>query len=352
MADIRSLIGRDREMVRKAAMREEQLDKAVKGVEESEDTTSAPPTAQSVTAASTREQAAGPSAGAAGSATSAQALSQAMAEATGEGKAAKGKKQSAAQAAPGTQAQAGADGAAEAGAAAAQQQQQQQKKKRQQAPKPPMPKRAAKAAPKPPMPAAAAKAEAEPEASEDAAPAREFLDMSADPTAPAEARRARKATAAGAAAAAATGKGSSSGPATTAAAIEAGIGLYERGDYANALTLFSAALELPGAGVARYASSPREYRCASDGEVQSALYNAACCHAQLGNAAEALEALEGAMENGFDDFDAALADDDLAPAGKGKLEELINKFNNPVGKLFRKTTKGKRSATSWLRLGF
>ena len=114
----------------------------------------------------------------------------------------------------------------------------------------------------------------------------------------------------------------------------------------------SAALELPGAGVARYASSPREYRCASDGEVQSALYNAACCHAQLGNAAEALEALEGAMENGFDDFDAALADDDLAPAGKGKLEELINKFNNPVGKLFRKTTKGKRSATSWLRLGF
>ena len=58
------------------------------------------------------------------------------------------------------------------------------------------------------------------------------------------------------------------------------------------------------------------------------------------------------MENGFDDFDAALADDDLAPAGKGKLEELINKFNNPVGKLFRKTTKGKRSATSWLRLGF
>eukprot|EP00793_Prasinoderma_coloniale_P006211 PRCOL_00004687-RA len=325
MADIRSLIGRDREMVRKAAMREEQLDKAAAKAEGAEGTTAAPPTQQSVGGGS------GPSAGmAGGSESSAAALKQAVAEAAGAA-GAKGAGASAASSDAGSGG-GGADGAPAAPAAIS----------AAAAPKPPMP--SGKAAPKPPMPGG--RAAAAPAASSSG----EFLELGSDTTAPVEARRARKAATAAGAAAAAGGAGGE-GPTTTGAAIEAGIELYERGDYANALTLFEAALELPGSAVARFASSPREYRCASDGEVQSALYNAACCHAQMGDAKRGLETLEGAMENGFEEFDAALADEDLQPLGRDAIEQLIAKFNNPVGKLFRKTKSGK-GGPQWLKLGF
>jgi hypothetical protein len=44
--------------------------------------------------------------------------------------------------------------------------------------------------------------------------------------------------------------------------------------------------------------SPREYACPSDAEEHAALYNMACCYAQLGQKAAALTCLESILETG------------------------------------------------------
>ena len=49
------------------------------------------------------------------------------------------------------------------------------------------------------------------------------------------------------------------------------------------------------------------------GEKISALYNIACCHSQLGDTRNGLVALAGSLEAGFDDFNTARTDPDLAP---------------------------------------
>lgn len=62
--------------------------------------------------------------------------------------------------------------------------------------------------------------------------------------------------------------------------------------------MFNLALELPGNGAYRMATSPREYSCPSDAEENAALYNMACCYAQLGQVSAAMTCLEAVLENG------------------------------------------------------
>jgi hypothetical protein len=52
------------------------------------------------------------------------------------------------------------------------------------------------------------------------------------------------------------------------------------------------------AGAYRMSGSPREYACPSDAEEHAALYNMACCYAQLGQQAAALTCLESILETG------------------------------------------------------
>lgn len=65
-----------------------------------------------------------------------------------------------------------------------------------------------------------------------------------------------------------------------------------------AIDLFNLALELPGNGAYRLSGSPREYACPSDAEEHAALYNMACCYAQMGQKAAALTCLESILESG------------------------------------------------------
>jgi hypothetical protein len=66
----------------------------------------------------------------------------------------------------------------------------------------------------------------------------------------------------------------------------------------GAIDLFNLALELPGNGAYRLSGSPREYACPSDAEEHAALYNMACCYAQMGQKAAALTCLESILESG------------------------------------------------------
>jgi hypothetical protein len=99
-------------------------------------------------------------------------------------------------------------------------------------------------------------------------------------------------------------------PEDAAAAIAAGLRAFAAGDATAALALFTSALELPGSGVRRMKGSAREL---SQGEEQAALFNAACCHARLGNAVAGLECLQLCVRAGFDDYNALRSDTDLAP---------------------------------------
>lgn len=54
-------------------------------------------------------------------------------------------------------------------------------------------------------------------------------------------------------------------------------------------------------GAYRLAGSPREYSCPSDAEEHAALYNMACCYAQLGQKAASLTCLESILESGIVD---------------------------------------------------
>lgn len=53
------------------------------------------------------------------------------------------------------------------------------------------------------------------------------------------------------------------------------------------------------AGAYRLSGSPREYACPSDAEEHAALYNMACCYAQLGQKAAALTCIESILETGM-----------------------------------------------------
>ena len=79
-------------------------------------------------------------------------------------------------------------------------------------------------------------------------------------------------------------------------AIDAGLEKFQSKDYAAAIELFSLALELPGNGAYRLPGSPREYSCPSDAEEAAALYNMACCYAQMRQADAALTCIEAILE--------------------------------------------------------
>lgn len=108
-------------------------------------------------------------------------------------------------------------------------------------------------------------------------------------------------------------------------AIDAGLAKYNQADYQAALDLFQLALELPGTGLMRMSTSPREYACASEGEENSCLYNMACCYARLGKSQAAYTVLEALLENNFDDYNTIKTDPDLASLRGSELDKLISK---------------------------
>lgn len=67
------------------------------------------------------------------------------------------------------------------------------------------------------------------------------------------------------------GGGGSAVPRRSREAIDAGLELFQRGDFQGALEVFQLALELPGSGVERAEGRPREFACASTGEENATL---------------------------------------------------------------------------------
>lgn len=99
----------------------------------------------------------------------------------------------------------------------------------------------------------------------------------------------------------------------------------------EALQVYEKALTLPGTGLKRYRDKPR---LISDGERSAALFNIACCHAQLGDTRAGLVALAGCLELGYDDFRQLRSDPDLAPLREDeRFEGLLKRFEKPASSL-------------------
>ena len=136
-------------------------------------------------------------------------------------------------------------------------------------------------------------------------------------------------------------------PKTTREAIDAGLELYDKGDFREALALFTKSLELPGMGAVRLSGRVKEYSCASQGEENAALYNMACCYAQLGQRDSALECLSGLLDNGYEDFEQLRQDEDLAAIRGQKFDQLLLRFDNPLTKISGALkSRGKDSGTN------
>eukprot|EP00241_Pyramimonas_parkeae_P010733 CAMPEP_0114250802 /NCGR_PEP_ID=MMETSP0058-20121206/14902_1 /TAXON_ID=36894 /ORGANISM="Pyramimonas parkeae, CCMP726" /LENGTH=245 /DNA_ID=CAMNT_0001364503 /DNA_START=60 /DNA_END=797 /DNA_ORIENTATION=+ len=124
-------------------------------------------------------------------------------------------------------------------------------------------------------------------------------------------------------------------------AIARGIEMTSQQNYEAGLSLFQKALTLPGSGVKRNRIKPQEL---TEGEQVSALYNIACCHAQMGDTKQGLDALAQAINEGFEDFAVARTDPDLAPLreeaqfegllARSRSEETGKGILNFIGKLF------------------
>lgn len=113
-------------------------------------------------------------------------------------------------------------------------------------------------------------------------------------------------------------------PLTARESIEMGLETYQEKDYEGALALFRQALTLPGTGIKRDKKKPNEL---SVGERYSALYNIACCQAQLGMLEDALDTLASCMEAGYEDYENLRQDPDLEPLRTSpEFEELIETF--------------------------
>mmetsp|Transcript_11513 Transcript_11513/g.15719 ORF Transcript_11513/g.15719 Transcript_11513/m.15719 type:complete len:193 (+) Transcript_11513:45-623(+) len=120
---------------------------------------------------------------------------------------------------------------------------------------------------------------------------------------------------------------------------EKALKLCKEGNYADALPLFEQSLELPGDGfdivrVQRTASpvggAPvlrdlEETRFPSNEQKQTSYFNIAACHAQLGDDAKALDAIETALSLGFDDFELLTSDADFANL-QSDIARLITKY--------------------------
>lgn len=100
----------------------------------------------------------------------------------------------------------------------------------------------------------------------------------------------------------------------------------------------------------RHADSTREHACPSEGEERAALYNMACCYAQLEEMDSGLSVLQGLLENGFEDYDTLRTDEDLAPLrASPDFEALVAKAEQRGTGLFggRKRQRGRGLLERW-----
>lgn len=96
--------------------------------------------------------------------------------------------------------------------------------------------------------------------------------------------------------------------------LDAGLKLYKQGKYEEALGHFESVLGLK--------PEAREEAVAS--------YNVACCYSKLNQIESGLQALEEAMEAGFDDYKTVREDPDLALLRQSPgFTPLINKYDEP-----------------------
>eukprot|EP00798_Chlamydomonas_sp_ICE-L_P021113 gene21113-28002_t len=146
------------------------------------------------------------------------------------------------------------------------------------------------------------------------------------------------------------------GPKRCKEAIDKGLDLFEAKQYQEAIGMFNLALELPGNGAYREATSPREFSCPSDLEEHGALFNMACCYAQMGQKGAALTCIDGLLEAGFTDYTTLRTDPDIAPAQGQDLEALIEKYSGlaakmknffPFGKAEKKREADPNVSKSW-----
>ncbi|KAK9825330.1 hypothetical protein WJX74_009904 [Apatococcus lobatus] len=107
-------------------------------------------------------------------------------------------------------------------------------------------------------------------------------------------------------------------------AIAVGLKFYKAGNYQKALELFGSAPGLPGTGTKRFRDKPAQ---SSDGEKMAALYNIACCHAQLGNMTEGLLSIAETLKLGYSDINQIRSDPDLERIREdSRFEQLLLKF--------------------------
>ena len=98
------------------------------------------------------------------------------------------------------------------------------------------------------------------------------------------------------------------------------------------------------------ADSTREHACPSEGEERAALYNMACCYAQLEEVDSGLSVLQGLLENGFDDYDTLRTDEDIAPLrAEADFEALLSKAEQRGKGFFgqRKRQRGRGLLDRW-----
>jgi len=134
-------------------------------------------------------------------------------------------------------------------------------------------------------------------------------------------------------------------------AIAAGQELFAQGQYSEALEIFREVFGLPGSGTMRYKGTVKELSCPSDAEISAALYNIACCHAQMGAVDTALDALDDACKAGFSQFEALSQDPDLAPVRKNpRYSLLLVQYDNPLAKITRarSSVKNENDKKGWL----
>mmetsp|Transcript_14717 Transcript_14717/g.41439 ORF Transcript_14717/g.41439 Transcript_14717/m.41439 type:complete len:211 (-) Transcript_14717:144-776(-) len=124
----------------------------------------------------------------------------------------------------------------------------------------------------------------------------------------------------------ASGGAEGADPADARGAIALGLKLYSDGDYEAAYNLFTKVVkdQVPGTGVKRFRDKPP---ATSDGEKMAALYNIACCCSQTADVETGLKALAGSLERGFEDWETARTDPDLAVLREDKrFEQLLSRF--------------------------
>jgi|SaaInlV_125m_DNA_1040241.scaffolds.fasta_scaffold36504_2 tetratricopeptide (TPR) repeat protein len=131
-------------------------------------------------------------------------------------------------------------------------------------------------------------------------------------------------------------------PESAAEAINKGLALYKDGQYQEALSMFTGALDLPGTGPIRSrkalvapAGPSRGYADASVSlnEQIAIHYNCACCYSRLDDTQSGLVSLVRAMEAGYDDFANIRTDPDIAPLrGDARFEGIVARFE-PQGVL-------------------